>query len=292
MNKETLGGIFAALGISVFAAVALPLVNVFDTLMVGELMMIRGTVTCLGLVVLFPQTRRLPIEKIFWFCLLFGMANLSLFKGIRAWGANPTIVLVTTTPIVNVAAKWWRREHVDPRVVVSLVFLLVGVTIALNPWEATFSLEGLIWSLAAPVFVGVGYEYIGAAKEEDPYYKTMWIGALMVGVGLVFTLAEFQIPFASQEWSRDYTFKLLGYGLTGGFLYLICIVVAFEKLKTEVASLLSMGETPAVIVGAYVTLGETLSGIQWFGVAVAMAALLGLSAAELKQKKEAEEHTT
>lgn len=286
MNKETLGGIFAALGISLFAAIALPLVNVFDKLMVGELMIIRGTVTCLGLIVLFPQTRRLPIQKIFWFCLLFGMANLSLFKGIRAWGANPTIVLVTTTPIVNVAAKWWRGERVDVRVLVSLVFLLVGVSIALNPWEATFSLEGLFWSLIAPIFVGVGYEYIGGAKDEDEYYKTMWVGAFMVGVGLVFTLAEFQIPFASQEWSRDYALKLLGYGFTGGFLYLICIVISFQKLKTEVASLLSMGETPAVIIGAYFTLGETLSWIQWGGVAIAMAALLGLSAAELKQEEE------
>ena len=286
MNKETLGGIFAALGISLFAAIALPLVNVFDKLMVGELMIIRGTVTCLGLIVLFPQTRRLPIQKIFWFCLLFGMANLSLFKGIRAWGANPTIVLVTTTPIVNVAAKWWRGERVDVRVLVRLVFLLVGVSIALNPWEATFSLEGLFWSLIAPIFVGVGYEYIGGAKDEDEYYKTMWVGAFMVGVGLVFTLAEFQIPFASQEWSRDYALKLLGYGFPGGFLYLICIVISFQKLKTEVASLLSMGETPAVIIGAYFTLGETLSWIQWGGVAIAMAALLGLSAAELKQDEE------
>jgi len=45
---------------------------------------------------------------------------------------------------------------------------------------------------------------------------------------------------------------------------------AFDNLPTNEASILAQGETPAVIVGAYFILGEQLTLIQWFGVAVAL----------------------
>ena len=45
-----------------------------------------------------------------------------------------------------------------------------------------------------------------------------------------------------------------------------------------------MAETPAVIVGAWLMLGETLSVIQWFGVAIALGATAVLSTREANQK--------
>ena len=59
-------------------------------------------------------------------------------------------------------------------------------------------------------------------------------------------------------------------------------IIAFENLKTEVASTLVMAETPAVIVGAWLMLGETMTLIQWIGVLIALGSTLVLSAAERK----------
>ncbi|NBS70720.1 hypothetical protein EBT31_17675, partial [bacterium] len=79
---------------------------------------------------------------------------------------------------------------------------------------------------------------------------------------------------------------LVGFGITGGFAYYLANIVAFEKLKTEVASTLAMAETPAVIVGAWLMLGETLTFIQWIGVLIALGATAALSATEANQKSD------
>lgn len=104
--NATLAGIIAALGISVTAAIALPLVNVFETLTTGELMVVRGGISVTLIAVLFPHRISFATRNVFLFSFLFASANFCLYNGIRAWGANPTIVVITTTPVVNIVAKW------------------------------------------------------------------------------------------------------------------------------------------------------------------------------------------
>lgn len=103
-------------------------------------------------------------------------------------------------------------------------------------------------------------------------------------VGLVATLTSGHLPFAREAWSVPHAIALVGFGVTGGFAYYLANIVAFEKLRTEVASTLAMAETPAVIVGAWLMLGETLTLIQWIGVVIALGATAALSAAEARQK--------
>jgi drug/metabolite transporter (DMT)-like permease len=283
-RNATLVGIVAALGISVTAAIALPLVNVFKTLSTGELMMIRGGVSAILIAALFPRRISLATVNVFLFSFLFSSANYCLYNGIRSWGANPTIVILTTTPIVNIFAKWWRGNGIDVRVAGSLATLLLGVLIALNPWQTPFDLHGFLWSVTATLLIGVGFEILGATKNLDPYHKSFWIAMLMVLIGLATTVAVAgRIPFSVEAWSAEHVVALLLYGLTGGFLYILANVIAFEKLKTEVASVLAMGETPAVVLGAWLTLGERLSPIQWGGVILALGATAALSAAEAKK---------
>lgn len=280
--NATLAGIIAALSISVTAAIALPLVNVFKTLTTGELMVVRGGVSAILIAAFFPRRITLATRNVFLFSFLFASANLCLYNGIRAWGANSTIVIITTTPIVNIIAKWWRGQVVDSRVTGSLTVLLVGVLIALNPWETPFDLHGALWSVAATLLIGIGFEILGASKKIDPYYKSFWIAMLMVMIGATATVMAGRIPFSAEAWDISHAVALVLYGCTGGFLYILANVIAFEKLKTEVASTLAMGETPAVIVGAWLTLGERMSLIQWVGVILALGATAALSAAEAK----------
>lgn len=280
--NATVAGIIAAFGISVTAAIAVPLVNVFKTLTTGELMVVRGGVSAILIACLFPRRITFATKNVFLFSFLFASANFCLYNGIRAWGANPTIVIITTTPIVNIVAKWWRGQAVDSRVTASLMTLLVGVLIALNPWQTAFDLSGALWSVTATLLVGVGFEILGASKKIDPYYKSFWIAALMVMIGVTTTVLAGRIPFSVEAWDVPHAIALVLYGCTGGFLYILANVIAFEKLKTEVASTLAMGETPAVIIGAWLALGERMSPIQWVGVILALVATGALSAAEAK----------
>ncbi len=280
--NATLVGIIAAIGIWVTAAIAVPLVNVFDALTTGELMMVRGGVSVILITALFPRRISFPARNVFLFSLLFALANFCLYNGIRAWGANPTIVILTTTPVINILAKWWRGQAVDLRVTGALTVLLVGVLIALNPWQTSFDLHGFLWSILATLLVGVGFEILGASKNIDRYNKSFWMAMLMMIVGVVTTILAGRPPFVEEAWDISHIVALVFYGSTGGFLYIIANVIAFEKLKTEVASTLAMGETPAVIIGAWITLGERLSPIQWAGVILALGATAILIAAEAK----------
>ncbi len=175
-----------------------------------------------------------------------------------------------------------RGQTVDLRVTGGLTVLLMGVLIALNPWQTSFDLRGFLWSTAATLLVGVGFEILGASKRIDPYYKSFWIAMLMVIIGATTTIIAGRIPFSAEVWDIYTGVALVLYGCTSGFLYILAYVITFENLKTEVASTLAMGETPAVIVGAWLILGERMSLIQWAGVIIALAATAALSAAEAK----------
>lgn len=285
INGVTIG-ILAAIGIAVSNAIALPLVKVF-TLTTGELMMIRGGMSTILLALLFPKRISMVTRNVFLFSALFASANFCLYQGIRAWDTNPVIVILTATPVVNIVAKRWRGEQVDARVIGSLTTLLLGVLIALNPWQTAFNLSGCLWSVTATLLVGVGFEILGTSKKIDPYHKSFWIAALMIIIGFMTTISSEHAPFATTAWNTYTIIALALYGVIGGFLYILANVIAFEKLKTEVASVLAMLETPAVIIGARIILGETQAPMQWMGVLIALgaAAVLCVLEAQSKQKE-------
>jgi drug/metabolite transporter (DMT)-like permease len=262
----------AAACISLTAGVALPLIEIFSTMLPSELMVVRGAVTIVLIGLLLRRHIGPPSGPIITFSIIFSLATLALYAGIRAWGPGPTLIILTTTPVVNIGAKLMRGERVDKRVYTCLAGLLIGVGIALNPWQATFNSEGLLLSLAATILSGVGYEVLAGQKCINPYNKGFWLAAVTVIIGSIATLASGQIPFAEESWSLPYALALVGFGVTGGFAYYMANIVAFEKLPTEVASALAMAETPAVIVGSWLILDEAMTPIQWGGVAITLLA--------------------
>lgn len=282
----------------------MPLVNVFTELLPGELMIIRGAVTTVLVSVIIAfrlyritrQNRGLSEEAriqlgplflpSFWvigFSFLFSTATVPFYYGIRAWGAGPSLVVLTGTPLVNIAAKLiWHKQPVAPRVFICLLFLAVGVVIALDPFSAAFSLRGFLLSVTATILVGLAFEVLSAKKNVDPYNKSFWLGMVTVFIGIVVTLSAGRFPFAEEVWTVERIGLLVTFGLTAGFLYYLCNIIAFEHLKTEVASLLAMAETPAVILGAWFMLGEKLAPVQVVGVAIALSATLAFGRAETK----------
>lgn len=171
-TNETTIGVLAALGISLTAAIALPLVNVFKSMEPSELMVVRGGVTAILIGLVLAKHIGKPSKRIIIFSVLFSLATLALYAGIRAWGASPTLVVLTATPVVNIAAKVMRGQSVNGRVYVCLAWLLLGVVIALNPWQADFDLWGFFLSVAGLLLAGVGFEVLAGQKGIDLYNKS------------------------------------------------------------------------------------------------------------------------
>jgi drug/metabolite transporter (DMT)-like permease len=112
---------------------------------------------------------------------------------------------------------------------------------------------------------GILYELFARAKT-NPLQKCFYGSTGMGALGLVLS--------AGSSWSAIAEPRLilvvLGFAFVGGFLYWIANLMAFENLPTTEASVLAQGETPAVILGASILLGEHLTLVQWVGVGIAL----------------------
>jgi len=195
--------------------------------------------------------------------LTLPFATLGLFEGIRHWGAGPTIIIITATPLVNLVIGTFLGRRISPASIVGLVLVLGGVVMA--RWGGHFQWAGFAWTLFGTIMNGILYEFFARAKAtslQKCFYACMGMGTL----GLVLS--------AGASWSAIAEPKLillvLGFAFVGGFLYWIANLMAFENLPTTEASVLAQGETPAVILGASIMLGEHLTFVQWVGVGIAL----------------------
>lgn len=132
-------------------------------------------------------------------------------------------------------------------------------------WDGHFQWAGFAWSLFGTIMNGVLYEWFSRAKATQ-LQKCFWGSMGMGTLGLMLS--------ANASWASIAEPKLfmlvVGFVFVGGFLYWIVNLLAFENLPTNEASVLAQGETPAVIIGASLLLGERLTPVQWIGVAVAL----------------------
>lgn len=195
--------------------------------------------------------------------LTIPFATLGLFQGIRHWGASPTIVIITATPLVNLAIGWMLGRSVSSASITGLALVLGGVVMA--RWGGTFVWTGFAWTVFGTIMNGILYEFFARAKAT-PLQKCFWACIGMGTLGLVLG--------AGQSWDPIFEPKIalyvFGFAFVGGFLYWIANLIAFENLPTTEASVLAQGETPAVILGAGILLGESLTAFQWIGVLIAL----------------------
>lgn len=263
MHRKTLLGLFGVLGIWLTAGLALPFVNVLNMFTPTQLMVFRGFLTAaMALIGLRGHIGRVD-KYTYLIALTLPFATLGLFEGIRHWGAGPTIIIITATPLVNLVIGAFLGRRISPASIVGLVLVLGGVVMA--RWGGDFQWAGFAWTLFGTIMNGILYEFFARAKAsslQKCFYACMGMGTL----GLVLS--------AGASWSAIAEPKLillvLGFAFVGGFLYWIANLMAFENLPTTEASVLAQGETPAVILGASVLLGEHLTFVQWVGVGIAL----------------------
>lgn len=267
MRSKTAVGLIGVLGIWLTAGLALPFVNVLGMFTPEQLMIFRGFLTALMALVVLRGKVWTRDKYTYLLALTLPFATLGLFEGIRHWGAGPTIIVVTATPLVNFAISLFFGGKVSRPAVVGLSMMLAGVVIA--RWGGEFQWAGLLWSLFGTLMNGILYEFFSRAEKgtwqislKKSFYSCVGMGVL----GLILS--------ARSQWTAhidvSLSLTLLGFAFVGGFLYWLANLVAFENLPKNEASILAQGETLAVIVGAYFLLGESLTTLQWFGVFAAL----------------------
>ena len=265
--KNTYLGLIGIAGIYITASIALPCVNILKPLSPEQLMVARGGVTAV-LVALLLRGNIAAVEKsTLLFSFFFSCACLGFYNGIRIWGPSLTLIILTTTPIVNFLVSYRTGRKIPKAAVVSLTMLLCGVALALKPWTGAFNVKAFLWSAFGAVTAGIGYEYLSDSKAPK-LQQCFWISVMIMIFGVFGSLHASWTPVFE---SPKILGLLIGFAFVGGFLYFLANFEAFKHLPVETASVLAQGETPAVIFTSGIFLGEHLSVLQWCGVALAIS---------------------
>ena len=262
-QKSTTLGLLGVLGIWITAGLALPFVNVLKVFTPEQLMVFRGFMTA-GMAFVGLKGKLTRVDRYtYLIAIVLPFATLGLFQGVRHWGAGPTIVIFTATPLVNLAIGAFLGRKVNRPAIIGLLLLLGGVVMA--RWGGHFQWAGFLWTIFGVMMGGILYELFSRAKASS-LQKCLWGSVGMGTLGLVLSIRASWEPIMEPRMML----YVLGFAFVGGLLYWIANMIAFENLPTTEASVLAQGETPAVILGASLMLGEHLTWIQWIGVALAL----------------------
>lgn len=263
-NRKTFIGIVAIVGVWVTAGVALPFVNRLTQFTPEQLLAARGLLTS-AMAFILARGKVLRVDRYtLYIAIAMPLASLGLYKGIRAWGAGPTIIVITTTPVLNFAFTAMKGRKVQREAMISLSLILGGVIMA--RWGGRFDLYGLGWSLFGTVFNAILYELFAKARAS-PFQKCFWA---MLGTAVVGILMSIHANWHQLEGRHTLQATLLIFAIVGGLLYWLANLFAFQYLPKDLASVLAQGETPAVIAASYILLPERLTPFQWIGVIVSL----------------------
>lgn len=264
MNRKRIEGLLAVLGIWLTAGVALPFVNRLTNVSPEQLLTARGVVTAVFAFLLLGGDVFSVDRYTLLLAPILGLASFGLFKGIRAWGAGPTLIIVTLTPLLNFIFTRLSGKHVARSALRGLAFLFVGAI--LSHWGWHYHHAGLCYSLFGTLCNAGVYELFARAKSKA-LQQCFWGMFGMGSIGMFLS--------ASSNWHAvldqpSLVATLIGFALVSGLLYWLANIAAFERLPKDHASVLAQGETPAVILMAWFIVGERITLIQGIGVLVSL----------------------
>lgn len=287
MNVHLIWGLLAVLGIWVCNGITLPMISVLK--LSGERLMIaRGLITAaFALVITQGNVSQGLDNNSALLAICFAFACLGLYKGVRAWGASRTIIIVTLTPIVNFCFA--AKNGVPVEAFVSFGVMLFGVYLVLGKAKErpTNWISGVGWSLFGTAFNGFFYEAIAVTKTPV-FQATFWQAIAVAVIGwLALTILPKEqynlsspglksTPVSTQRY-KLYVALLL-FGLIGGLAYFLSNIIAFTYLPKVVASVLAQGESPMVVlIDGLLTPKNRLSAIQWGGALLTLAGAVYLT---------------
>ncbi|MBI5621642.1 DMT family transporter [Candidatus Falkowbacteria bacterium] len=268
-KRDAKKGLIGMAGIYLTAGLGLPLVNVLGDFTPDQLMAARGALTALLVFCLIKgQIFKQLGLPVLWLSVGFTLVSIGLFRGIRAWGNNPTMMIMTAAPLVNIAVAWLRGKDLAWATVMSFFATVAGITLALQPWQGTtFNLTGLSWSVLAMLANAIFFEVVSVSSNTPALQRSFWQSLVLLGAGLALSRSDSWAAAADPK----ILLALIGFALIIGFFNFLANFTAFDNLRPDTSSVLVNGVTPATMLVSYFLLNETLTAVQFLGMVMALA---------------------
>jgi drug/metabolite transporter (DMT)-like permease len=231
-------------------------------------------------VVLFTKKKKLSLKQILKILLSgipFGLTGLFYYQSLKTLNASLAIIFLFQFVWIGAIFDWiFNKKKPSKQKLISIGIVLIGSVLAANVIslkEGSFSWQGAIWgSLAA--FTYTGFIFLSGSVEKDtpPVLKSALLstGALIV-VFLLFP-PRFLFDFSVLKGLSQYGLILGGFGVV---LPPLLFSIGMPHVGPGLGTILSASELPVAVTLSSLVLSEHVNWIQWIGVILIFAAIMG-----------------
>lgn len=231
-------------------------------------------------VVLFTKKKKLSFKQILKLLLSgipFGLTGLFYYQSLKTLNASLAIIFLFQFVWIGAIFDWiFNKKKPSKQKLMSIGIVLIGSVLAANVIslkEGSFSWQGAIWGLLA-AFTYTGFIFLSGSVEKDtpPVLKSALLstGALIV-VFLLFP-PRFLFDLSVLKGLTQYGLILGGFGVV---LPPLLFSIGMPHVGPGLGTILSASELPVAVTLSSLVLSEHVTWIQWIGVILIFAAIMG-----------------
>lgn len=205
-----------------------------------------------------------------------GLTSIFYYGSMQYLPASLAIILMFQFVWIGIILEWlFSKMKPAPVTLFSILLILIGVFFASNFVNGDIQglpLKGFIFGILS-AFTYAGFIYCSGkvAVEVDP-----WTRSSLMATGstiLVFLLFIGDIPAVLPP-EKDLFAAAAGVALFGAVLPPLFFAAGAPLVSGGMANILTSIELPVAILSASLILSEAVSPLQWFGIAIILAAIV------------------
>lgn len=237
-----------------------------------------------AIVILTRRSLRMPLRRrlaAFGIGAVLALYSYGLLAAIEFIPVALAVLTFYTFPLLTSAWTWLSgREKPSALSVAALLVAFIGLALALDIRSGELNLTGVALALMGAIGVTVvmvlNNRLVGGS-DSYPVTLNMMLSATVLCVLVTLVMDGFALPQTTPGW----TSLTLGTSFYAAGIVTIFLAIS---LAGAVPTALSLNLEPvASMVFAFLILGQTLSGLQLFGAALVIGAVLSVRLADLRK---------
>lgn len=212
-----------------------------------------------------------------------GFTSIFYYLAVKYVPVSVGIVLLMQSVWMGVLAEWMiTKQTPSPKKILAVLVVIAGTLLATNliKTDALPDWRGVAWGLLAAISYTVTM-FAGnrIATNLPPVQRSLY---------MLFGGAVVALIFTAITWPGYFNFEILytwgiPLSLFGTLLPPLLMNAGFPKIPMGLGSIVSAIELPVSVTMAYIVLHETVSALQWLGIALILAAIVLMNISHKKQ---------
>jgi drug/metabolite transporter (DMT)-like permease len=223
----------------------------------------------------FKELNRKNVLQIMLTGCFIGLTSIFYYGSLQYLSASLAIILMFQFVWIGIIFEWiFSKIKPAPVTLLSIMFILIGVFFASNIVDGDIQglpVKGVIFGLLS-AFTYAGFIFFSGkvAVNVDAWTRS----SLMVTGSTILVLILFMrdIPTVLPL-EQNLLTAAIGVSLFGSVLPPLFFAVGSPLVSGGVANILTSIELPVAILSASLILSETVTSLQWIGIAIILAAI-------------------